>query len=220
LHTAKKYFLAAFSYIVYCLLIITCYNTINNNFKQDKKMRRALIFISVALTSVSVFASPNNHIAQVKEKPDWDLSMIQQKPDWDLSKVEYAKHDKHVKCLAQNIYHEARGDSTKGQIAVAQVVINRTKNDAYPDDVCKVVWDKSQFSWTLDKSLWKIDDIKSYEKAKKIASEVLKGKHEDITNGATHYYEPTVVDPYWSDQGINKKRIGSHLFMRMKSGGA
>lgn len=183
-------------------------------------MYRALIFVGVALTSVSVIASPSNHIAQVKEKPDWDLSMVKQKPDWDLSKVKQTKYDKHVKCLAQNIYHEARGDSTRGQIAVAHVVINRTKNDAYPDDVCSVVWDKAQFSWTLDNSLWKITDQKSYEKAKKIASEVLLGEHKDITNGATHYYEPTLVDPEWSDHGVNKRKIGSHLFMQMKGGGA
>jgi spore germination cell wall hydrolase CwlJ-like protein len=194
-------------------------------------MRKALIFIGVAFASVSVFASPNNHVAQIKEKPDWDRSMIKQKPDWvlstvkekpdwDLSRVKHTKYDKYVKCLAQNIYHEARGDSTKGQIAVAQVVINRTKNDAYPSDVCSVVWDKAQFSWTLDKSLWKITDQKSYEKAKKVASEVLSGEHKDITNGATHYYEPTLVDPEWSDHGVNKKKIGSHLFMQMKGGGA
>ena len=156
--------------------------------------------------------------SQIQEKPDWDLSKVKQKPDWDLSKA--TQHNKNVKCLAQNIYHEARGDSVKGQIAVAHVVINRTKNDAYPDDVCSVVWDKAQFSWTLDKSLWKITDHKSYEKAKRIASEVLSGEHKDITNGATHYYEPTIVDPEWSDSGVNKKKIGSHLFMKMKGGGA
>lgn len=181
-------------------------------------MYKAIIFFGVALTSVSVFASPGMHDYQIKEKPDWDLSMVKQKPDWDLSKA--AHYNKSLKCMAQNIYHEARGDSVKGQIAVAHVVINRTKNDAYPDNVCDVVWDKAQFSWTLDKSLWKITDVKSYEKAKRIAAEVLAGKHEDITNGATHYYEPTLVDPNWSDDGVNKKKIGSHLFMQMKGGGA
>lgn len=194
-------------------------------------MYRALIFVGVALTSVSVIASPSNHIAQVKEKPDWDLSMVKQKPDWDLSKVaekpdwklvkvKQPKHDKNVTCLAQNIYHEARGESLKGQIAVAQVVLNRTKNDSYPSDICEVVWDKYQFSWTLDKSLWKINDKKSYDKALYVAKSVLAGKYQDITNGATHYYEPTLVDPEWSDHGVNKKQIGSHLFMQMKGGGA
>jgi spore germination cell wall hydrolase CwlJ-like protein len=147
-----------------------------------------------------------------REKPEWKLSSAVQ--------TKHSKYNKHVNCLAQNIYHEARGESIKGQIAVAQVVLNRTKNDSYSSDICEVVWDRYQFSWTLERSLWRITDKKSYDRAMYVARSVLAGKYEDPTGGATHYYEPTQVNPEWAQQGVSKKRIGSHLFMRMKSGGA
>jgi len=53
-------------------------------------------------------------------------------------------------CGAQNIYHESRGESNLGQIAVAHVVRNRVESPKYPNTVCEVVWQPKQFSWTHD----------------------------------------------------------------------
>ncbi|HIE75488.1 MAG TPA: cell wall hydrolase, partial [Gammaproteobacteria bacterium] len=53
-----------------------------------------------------------------------------------------------VGCLALNIYHEARGESHDGQVAVAAVTLNRMQSASYPDTVCGVVWQPHQFSWT------------------------------------------------------------------------
>ena len=72
------------------------------------------------------------------------------------------QHDlRNIKCLAMNVYHEARGEPVLGQFAVAAVTMNRVKSARYPDDVCRVVYQKgwsskhqryvAAFSWTLDK---------------------------------------------------------------------
>lgn len=166
--------------------------------------------MSVILVSGAVSASPD------QGKPTWNLTNVERnlegssKPTWNMSSS--------AKCLADNIYHEARGDSIKGQIAVANTVINRVKSDLYPNTICGVVWQKAQYSWTLDKSLWKIRDRKAYETAKSVAMRVMNGYYSDVTNGATHYYEPTLVNPKWSKSGYDKKLVGSHLFMKMENG--
>lgn len=165
-------------------------------------MFRALILLCLLPTALG--AGP-------VDKPRWDLTPT--KAWWDTSKIPA------VKCLADNIYHEARGESRQGQQAVAHVVLNRVKNPAWGGHVCGVVWAKAQFSWTLDKRLWNIRDPKAYERAKLVALEVLAGKTRDMTGGATHYYEPTKVNPSWATSGVNKRFVGSHVFMKMKGGG-
>jgi len=64
--------------------------------------------------------------------------------------VTYTEINKEIKCLADNIYFEARNESVKGQVAVASVTKNRVKSKHYPNTICKVVWEHRQFSWTLD----------------------------------------------------------------------
>ena len=51
-------------------------------------------------------------------------------------------------CMTANIYHEARGESLKGQYAVAHVVMNRVHHEQFPNSVCEVVFQPKQFSWT------------------------------------------------------------------------
>ena len=59
-----------------------------------------------------------------------------------------------VVCLALNVYHEAKNQPMIGQIAVAQVVMNRVEDDRYPDDVCSVVEQGPTYSWTDDFPIW------------------------------------------------------------------
>ena len=56
--------------------------------------------------------------------------------------------ENQLECMALNIYHEARGEEPLGQVAVAQVVMNRVQHDWFPDTICDVVYQGSQFSWT------------------------------------------------------------------------
>ena len=66
------------------------------------------------------------------------------------SKVDKFKQDLY--CLAANLYFEARGESIKGQIAVAEVTLNRVKANQYPNSVCNVVFQRKKFTWVAQET--------------------------------------------------------------------
>lgn len=115
-----------------------------------------------------------------------------------------------VRCLAENIYHEARGEPIIGQLAVAKVTLNRVKHPRYPDTICRVVKQYKQFSWTLDPILVSKDKdedwVTSLELAKTILNDgviFLKGFK------ATHYHAKS-VNPNWGFEIY--AMIGNHIF--------
>lgn len=115
--------------------------------------------------------------------------------------------ERQVECLAKNIYFEARGEPRKGQLAVAHVTVNRTKSDHYPNDVCSVVYQKKQFSWTVDRP--KIRNYELYAEFKDMAYSVLQGETKDPTNGALFFHN-TSADPGWGKR--IRAKIGQHIF--------
>jgi len=121
-------------------------------------------------------------------------------------------------CLALNVYHEARGEPTAGQYAIAHVTMNRANNDKR--QVCKVVLQPRQFSWTAEKVLdrrlldaGKPTEAQAWETAKMVANTVLAGKMPDFTWGATHFHSKT-VRPKWKYRMVLTKAIGGHYFYR------
>lgn len=114
-------------------------------------------------------------------------------------------------CLALNIYHEARGESEEGQIAVAHVTLNRADHAYFPDSVCDVVWQKKQFSWTFLIQNQEPQNEDAWQTAQNIALQVMSGKIEDISNGATFYHSKT-VNPHWTNQMEVSTVIGKHVF--------
>ncbi len=54
-------------------------------------------------------------------------------------------------CLACNVYFESRGEPFEGQLMVARVTLNRVRDSKFPDDICEVLWQRGQFSWTFDR---------------------------------------------------------------------
>lgn len=98
-----------------------------------------------------------------------------------------------IKCLAQNIYYEARGETVTGQLAVALVTINRLKLEEYPPTICKIVYQSKQFSWTRKHRKRYIPrDHNRWIEAMTIARQVLKGGQlnniKDITEGSILYH--------------------------------
>ena len=117
-----------------------------------------------------------------------------------------------VECLATNVFHEARGESNKGQVAVALVTLNRVRSGKFPSTICGVVYQPNQFSWTRDKP--KIKDWKSYNRILALTRNVLAGKvAQDITGGSL-YYHADHVNPYWSKHFDKVAHIGNHVFYR------
>ena len=118
-------------------------------------------------------------------------------------------------CLAMNIYHEARGETEKGKLAVAAVTMNRVKTKYYPDTVCEVVWQRKQFSWTELKSKYQtITDTKAWINAIEIAQLFIDGGNWPGVGKATHYHTVS-VSPNWKDDNHLVAQVGNHLFYRL-----
>lgn len=130
---------------------------------------------------------------------------------------------KQFECLATAIYFEARGESYRGQAAVAQVVLNRVKHSAYPNTICGVVYQNKskrnacQFSFACDGIPEKISEPEPWRQAKEIAEKVLSGEIylTEVAN-ATHYHA-TYVSPRWAPRLKKMAKIGLHIFYRFKS---
>jgi len=114
-------------------------------------------------------------------------------------------------CLALNIYHEARGESAEGKLAVGRVTINRVRSRRYPDSICKVVWQRGQFSWTRDGRPDRPHNVKSWQEALRIAAMVIEVDSISPVGHATHYHAVYVV-PFWANSYRRVQRIGRHIF--------
>ncbi len=132
---------------------------------------------------------------------------------------------KEQKCLATAIYFEARGETLRGQAAVAQVVLNRVRNPAYPATICGVVYqnqhlkNRCQFSFACDGKKDRILSQKSYKTAQDIAMAVSAGKiFLPEVASSTHYYAQ-YVSPAWARSMQKMKKIGLHIFYRTYGGG-
>lgn len=137
-----------------------------------------------------------------------------------LGERELAKAEK---CLSEAVYYESRGEPTLGQIGVAQVVINRAFSPYYPDNVCGVVyqnahrWMSCQFTFACDGSMRRgINEPEAWERAKRIAHEMMAGRLwlSDVGN-ATHYHAYW-VKPWWIRTMRRIHTIGVHTFYRPK----
>lgn len=114
-------------------------------------------------------------------------------------------------CLATAIYFEARGEPVAGQLAVAEVVMNRVASDRFPDDVCSVVKQPHQFSFYWDGLSDKPTDPVAYAVASNVARVALEGKV--LGHGAT-FYHATYVRPYWADRFTPVRKLGRHIFYK------
>ena len=133
---------------------------------------------------------------------------------------------KQMRCLALNVYFEARGEAAEGQLAVAMVTMNRVKSRHYPNSVCGVVWQRKQFSWTHDGKADRPSDKRAWDLAQKIArfaylrygnlTERTRNAL-DLTKGALHYYAPHITLPYWAEAHSVTREIGGHVFLTGRS---
>ena len=144
--------------------------------------------------------------------------------DYVVSRDEY--------CMALNIYHEARSDNLAGKFAVADVVLNRVRDDRYPTNVCDVIYqgdhkpswkdpsklvpvrNRCQFSWYCDGKSDDPYDSDAWNEAVLISSQIIKErKYRGLTEGSTHYHADW-IEPYWAPTLQAVGTIGSHIFYR------
>lgn len=122
-------------------------------------------------------------------------------------------------CLKTALYFEARGETLKGQFAVAEVILNRVDSRRYPRSVCGVVQQSGgggcQFSYNCDGRADVMRDRQAADRAGRIARLMLDGAPRGLTEGATHFHT-RAVSPSWSARFARTASIGAHLFYRQR----
>ena len=131
-------------------------------------------------------------------------------------------------CMAAALYFEARGESEEGQLAVAQVILNRVDAKAYPDTVCEVVWQNAhmrnacQFSFTCDGKTDRVTEKGRFERIKRLSRSIIQGTWSQwaakptqrlaaAVRLATHYHAD-YVSPRWAPKLRKAEKIGRHIF--------
>ncbi|WP_158555059.1 cell wall hydrolase [Fulvimarina endophytica] len=133
--------------------------------------------------------------------------------------------EKEQTCLANGIYFEARGESIEGQEAVAQVMLNRVRNPAFPDTICGVVYqnqnwrNRCQFSFACDGIKDRISDKGAFKRAQKVAEDVTYGRSWLTAVGSSTHYHANYVHPRWAGAMEKVDTIGKHIFYRTYNGG-
>ena len=149
-----------------------------------------------------------------------------------------------ARCLAENIYHEARNQGTAGWLAVASVTMNRVIDNRFPNTICEVVFQaetkeswktkskkdilaserifnpirhRCQFSWYCDGKSDDINNVSVYMEIMQFSRLLLTSETVmfDITDGATFYHADSIT-PSWAKSKIKTIEIGDHIFYRWK----
>lgn len=124
-------------------------------------------------------------------------------------------------CLTAAVYYEARSEGPDGQRAVAQVVLNRVRDRAFPASICGVVYQGSsratgcQFSFTCDGSTRRPRDPSSWARAEAIARAALDGDVYAPVGSATFYHADRIL-PWWAPSLSKVAAIGAHVFYRWR----
>ena len=144
----------------------------------------------------------------------------------DLLKLSKDDREKSEKCLANAIYFEARGEPVRGQMAVAQVVMNRVFSGYYPNSVCGVVYQNAnrhlacQFTFACDGTPDVVNEPEAWVRAKQIARDTLDGKLWLPEVGKATHYHAYWVRPWWVHEMRKLDKIGVHTFYRPRNWGS
>jgi len=145
------------------------------------------------------------------------------RPDYAAS-IDPEKLGREARCLAEAVYFEARSEPEAGQAAVAQVVLNRVQSGLYPSSVCGVVYQnrhhyrRCQFSFACEGKSLRITEGESWERAVRVAKEVMVGRTYISDVGRSTHYHANYVHPRWARALRKMNVIGRHVFYRLKPG--
>lgn len=120
-----------------------------------------------------------------------------------------------VECLTAAVYYESRSEPTDGQRAVAQVVLNRVRDRAFPHSVCGVVYQRTatvcQFSFACDGSMNRPREPGAWDRARAIAAAAYDGQVFAPAGAATHFHT-AAISPWWAPSLARVGQIGAHIF--------
>ena len=185
----------------------------------ENLMKQLTLFLFTL--SISVLATINKPPTQTIVKEN--IPVVITKPITHVVKMEIivSKKETHESCLqdakcnllAEAIVYEARGEPTKGQIAVAQVILNRKQDPRWGNSVRDVIHQPHQFSYLKDKHKQRPPTKHDWTTARKIAHAVITGTEYNPVGNATHYHA-THVQPKWARKLTPVAKIGNHVFYR------
>ena len=121
------------------------------------------------------------------------------------------RNPREIECLARTVYFEARGDVLEGQLAVARTVINRTQSDLFPDSICAVVRQESQFSFVRDRVIPEVDRSAPAWRTS-VAIALIARKGWPTRAGKALFFHAPYKFPKWRLARPALGRIGAHLF--------
>ena len=204
-------------------------------------LRISLKLITLMILSISL---PNNAVSDANKLVINDIFHMDQKYRADMPKkrlkwlisatnldhnriysqsyldlLPVLKGGKQWHCLAQALYFEARGESVKGQFAVAEVILNRMDSKDFPNSICGVVNQGSskrhrcQFSYMCDGQYEIVREKQAFELSGKIATIMMRGAPRQLTTGAMFYHSQN-VSPRWSRTFRRTTSIGQHYFYK------
>lgn len=160
----------------------------------------------------------DKRLRELLTQPDANTTSVQFSRDW-IDAQPKASGSAQWRCLAEALYFEARGETVKGQFAVAEVILNRVKSGRFPNSLCGVINQgtgrkyQCQFTYTCDGFAEVIAEPRAFARVGKIARIAMDGNVAPLTKGATHYHT-TAVRPRWSRVYTRTAKIGVHLFYR------
>lgn len=139
----------------------------------------------------------------------------------DTAEVTAAMRERQLACLARNIYYEAGGEPFEGKVAVAQVTLNRARDGRFPNDICRVIYEKSpvmdkvicQFSWTCN-GVTKIKPAngREFEESMTVAKKVLLENFRLPALENALFFHADYINPGWKRTKV--AHIGRHIFYR------
>lgn len=156
-------------------------------------------------------------LAQTPSRPD-AVGAFGYTSDW-INAQPSASGGADWQCLSEALYFEARGETVRGQFAVAEVILNRVDSRDFPNSVCGVINQgtgqrfRCQFTYTCDGHAEAINEPATFVRVGKVARAMLDGTERALTQGAT-YYHANWVSPRWARRFVKTASIGVHLFYR------
>ena len=198
--------------ILLILLISICIRNINGITDLEIKMYDELSILQTSITE-------NTETITLVENTVDDQSIMYNPDEIDdvlkknniLLKIDNVD----IYYLAKNIYHEARCQPELGKIAVGLVVLNRVKDNRFPETIENVITQKKQFSWYPKYMGSTPKDKDAWEDCKIIAERLVNNDVKDFTEGSTHYHAAR-IRAWWSKDKryTNTIRINDHIFYR------
>jgi len=198
--------------------------TVSNSVELNNQLARLLGDEHRAISGVGVdrmrviTAAPSVSRRPAERGEDQAIPTISYTREW-VANQPIAGGGADWRCLSEALYFEARGESVKGQFAVAEVILNRVASSKFPNSVCGVInqgtgkRNQCQFSYSCDGRAEIVNEPAAYRSVEKIARALLDGAPRNLTVGATYYHNHS-VRPRWSRTFTRTASIDGHLFYR------